>query len=131
MSSEGIYIGLNGGVKQLANELFGVPFGVSSYILGRFLVETWKPSEKYEKEELEWAEKVVKQMTEYFNQAGHSGGSACVATQNLLSVMGCGAVSKEEIEVYFTSTKPEDRMNVWSRLENQKKRATKEKEGIL
>src|SRR4029077_16519324 len=101
MSSEGIYVGMNGGVKRLANELWEVPFGTSSYILGRFLSEIWKMSATYDKKEKEMAEKIVKEMVREFNSQGHSGGSACVATQNLLSIMGCGAVSKEEFDVYF------------------------------
>lgn len=111
--SEGIYIGLNGGTKRLANELWGVPFGVSSYILGRFLTEIWKPSAVYEKKELELAERVVKEMINEWKRHGHSGGSACVETQNLISIMGCGGVSKKEMD-YFIPKDVEKVVNVWS-----------------
>ena len=114
MASEGCYVGLNGGVKQLANELWGVPFGTGSYIFGRFLAEVWKP---HQKDELDRAEKVVKEMVRKFHDAGHSGGSACVATQNLVSVMGCGAVSKEEFEIYFRPKDDEKVINTRALLE--------------
>ena len=121
MSSEGIYVGLNGGVKQLSNELMGVPFGISNYILGKFLSEIWKPSPEYHKEDLVKAEKVVEDMVKKFNNENHSGGSACVATQNLLSVMGAGSVSKEERDVYFMNIKNDQIINTWKLLSKEDK----------
>jgi len=126
--SEGIYVGLNGGVKRLANELWGVPFGISSYILGRFLTEVWKGSATYDKKEKERAEKVVKEMVRMFDNDGHSGGSACVATQNLLSVMGCGAVKEAEFKGYFEQQKKDATFNTWSLLISLEKQTKEEKE---
>lgn len=102
MTSEGIYIGLAGGVKRIWHFL---PDGTGDafYTLGLFLADINKP---FVDDGIDKCRDKAKQMARSFHSDNHSGGSAMVAQQMLLAVFGANAV--DEITRKYILTRDQD-----------------------
>lgn len=102
MTSEGIYIGLAGGVKRIWH-LLPDSSGDALYTLGLFLIDINKP---FVDDGVDKCRDKAKQMSKSFRNDNHSGGSAMVAQQMLLAVFGANAV--DEVSRKYILTKDQN-----------------------
>ena len=102
MTSEGIYIGLAGNVKQIWHEL-PHEAGRSLYTLGVFLQLVNDYFDDKERNELN---AMAKRMKSSFDSGHHSGGSAMVAQQMLIAIMGANAVDEITRKYILTEDQP-------------------------